>query len=132
MATVKIKRAAKATVISEQSVSEDRHLRAMIHAKNVKTTDRKKFDEACKKFREIVADIKKEIIDESFDGAYEKIYSIKNPYEQFYDSENGAKFAFAFEMKLRRLLAIDQECRYQGSKLGYVGSEWFKKCWEAK
>ena len=124
--------ARSAVVVTGSVMRDDRRLKAMLHAKSVKTADKTKFLEVCASFMELAEQIASEINDSSFRGEYSKLCTIQNPYTQFIDCEKGVANVIEFEMKIRKLLALDQECKYQGSKLGYTGDEWFLECWRNK
>ena len=129
-------KASTAVVVSGNVMKDERKLKAMLHAKAVKTTDRTKFDEACKKFRKLVEEIKllAALVGQdysNFRGGYLEMATVQNPFDVVAHPDQLNQW-FAFESLIRCLLAMDQECKYQGSKLGYVGDEWFKECWRKK
>lgn len=120
-----------ATLATSSARKDERKLQAMIHARVVKTSSTAEFDKACKEFRKLVEEIK-ELVSytkedySDFKGEYAKIASMQNPF----NINEQLDFWLSFETTMRRLLAMDQECKYQGYKLGYSGNEWFKKCWK--
>ena len=118
-----------ATLTSSAARKDERRLQAMIHARVVKTNSSEEFETVCAKFRQIVKEIAKVIGDPEFRGEYSKICEISNPYVGERGDIERALEGLDFEMKIRKLLALDQECKYQGYKLGYSGNQWFKECW---
>lgn len=125
-----------AVVVSGSVMKDERKLKAMLHAKAVKTTDRTKFEAACKEFRKLVEEIKllAALVGQdysNFRGGYLEIAMMQNPFDTAKHPDQLDQW-IAFESLIRRLLAIDQECKYQGSKLGYAGDEWFEDCWRTK
>jgi hypothetical protein len=123
-----------ATLATSSARKDERKLQAMIHARVVKTSSTAEFDAVCKEFKRLVKEIKllAALVGQdysNFRGGYLEIAMMQNPFDTTKHPDQLDQW-IAFESLIRRLLAIDQECKYQGYKLGYSGNEWFKKCWK--
>ena len=83
-----------------------------------------KFQAACAYFRSICQAIGVKIGNTSWQGGYDEIPEFDN--SDFVKNEPTEALLLSTRLKW-----ADEQCKRLGEKLGYKGSEWWWKCWEA-
>ena len=81
------------------------------------------FEEACAQFRTLCAAIGTFIGDATFDGGFEDYAEFAN--SEAYKSNPVQGNAYAIQWS-----ALNELCKYEGSKIGLGQPQWFYKCWE--
>ena len=81
------------------------------------------FEAACAQFRTLCAAIGAFIGDSTFDGGFEDYAEFAN--SDAYKSNPVQGNAYAIQWS-----ALNELCKYEGSKIGLGQPAWFYKCWE--
>ena len=109
---------------SSISMANERRVRQIVNASRATTTNRTKFEAACKDFRDICMQIREAIAGPSFKGSYDQILEVQKNNPRAMDRDILTLF--------ENLRACNDVCKYEGEKLGYRGSEWWKACWASE
>lgn len=103
------------------AMATERRVRQLVHASRAVTADRTKFESVCEGFRSVCKSIGQELNVPDFHGSFDEIVAVKK--------DNPLVTTPTVIGLFETLRAYDDICKYEGEKLGYRGSEWFKACW---
>lgn len=93
-------------------------------------TDPTEFNENCQQFRELCYTIGQLIGDENFKGGFDEIYKLYGYLSKVdITTVEGLTHYAQVTQLVFSWIALNESCKYLGSKLGYNQPEWWYQCW---
>ena len=115
------------TLAAVKKEETERKLKALITPRE---TDPTEFNESCEQFRTLCHTIGQVISDESFKGGFDEIPKLFAFISKLDLTSTEDLIIYAQTTQLVfSWIALNESCKYLGSKLGYGQPEWWYQCW---